>query len=47
MPRPKDRKHKERNDRKHWLNDFESIRRRFENVRKEKREEEDKSEEKE
>ena len=43
MPRPKSRKCKERNDRNHWLNDFEDTRRRFENVGKEKWEEKDKS----
>lgn len=47
MPRPKDRKRKEHNDRKRWLNDFEDVRRRFENVGEEEREEKDKSEEEE
>lgn len=31
MPRPKERKRRERNKQRHWLNEFEDFRRRFEN----------------
>jgi len=47
MVRPKSRKRRERNDRKRWLDEFEDLRRGFENVGKEKRKEEDKPEEEE
>lgn len=45
MPRPKEKKHRRQNDRRHWLNEFEEFRRRFETHEQEKTQEETKDDE--